>query len=563
MVAMPAHPTGPLDSKGAKEMTRSLHNSLQLKTQLELLKEHAIDTTIVADWLIKTGPTEEYKDGLRKWIETNEKIQDCKEAIHDPLHDYKILIRIIEKAQVCWALYSVQLNQKGLPKAGEAFLGVRIHPSMRKDGEMKFDCRGRDLNNRGIMLPAFSAHGAVELLGGYGYSLPAEYDPWHAWLFILNNPCVPIWVEESALKALSACSTGQIAIGLNGINSYCVPKRKDRLLPIINLLAKGGRTITVRFDCAASEHSKSEIEAQNLSRRLARKDANSAWWCWPIKGAGKTDDFNAGLLAGKIPSERRAWLYHRVTNITYREKYSRINKQWDGQRTDREFTPEEIYEAARSNRIIAIKGATGTNKSNSMAGAVRLLDEYLGKKLIVLGGYHRASLVHKGAREFGVSNMSAPLGSAERMGYHEGITLHNGLFCCGESAYKEGGQDKTLWDWYWELKENPRQAVLILDEISQVLPNWTMGGTETLSKKRSKTLDALEGLVALDCVRVWAERNETSVDCSFQWYRSIRPSTLHICTTIRVCQTARKSSSKTRNVSIKAIETEVARVIAS
>lgn len=42
-----------------------------------------------------------------------------------------------------------------------------------------------------------------------------------------------------------------------------------------------------------------------------------------------------------------------------------------------------------------------------------------------------------------------------------------------------------------------------------------------------------------------------------------RTSTLHICTTIRVCQTARKSSSKTRNVCIKAIETEVARVIAS
>ena len=42
-----------------------------------------------------------------------------------------------------------------------------------------------------------------------------------------------------------------------------------------------------------------------------------------------------------------------------------------------------------------------------------------------------------------------------------------------------------------------------------------------------------------------------------------RPSTLHICRTIRVCQSARKSSSKTRNVCIKAIETEVARVIAS
>ena len=40
-----------------------------------------------------------------------------------------------------------------------------------------------------------------------------------AWQFVFSNPAVPIWVEESALKALSATSHGQLAVGINGINS--------------------------------------------------------------------------------------------------------------------------------------------------------------------------------------------------------------------------------------------------------------------------------------------------------------------------------------------------------
>ena len=105
-----------------------------------------------------------------------------------------------------------------------------------------------------------------------------------------------------------------------------------------------------------------------------------------------------------------------------------------------------------------------------MLAALESLEEHAQTKFTVLGAYHRSSLVHKGAHEFGVKNLSAPPESAERAGLHEGRTMRDGLFYCGESAFKDSGE-RTLWNWLWELRDNSRPTLLVLDEISQVLAN--------------------------------------------------------------------------------------------
>ena len=138
-----------------------------------------------------------------------------------------------------------------------------------------------------------------------------------------------------------------------------------------------------------------------------------------------------------------------------------------------------------------------------MVAAVNELEEREGCKFLILGAYNRSALVHKGSTEFGNRNMSARPGTPERMGFHEGINQHEGVFCCGESAYKETGE-KTLWDYYWDLTTNPRPTIFILDEISQVLQNWLMGGTDVLKFNRSRIIRVLEGLIQLECVKVWA-----------------------------------------------------------
>ena len=227
----------------------------------------------------------------------------------------------------------------------------------------------------------------------------------------------------------------------------------------------------------------------------------------------------AALISGRIPHEERSYLHHFVRTGSAHSSYRRLKQSWTGVEIAREFTPEDILNAARNHRVVVLKGATGTAKSRAMVGALELLETDLRLKLLVLGPYHRSSLVHKGACEFGVVNMSAPPGSAERQGLHENGTLRDGLFCCGESAYKNS-PEKTLWQWYWELRQNPRPTLLVLDEISQVLANWTMGGTEALRKIRAKALEALEGLLQLPCVQVWAG-DALVGDIELEWLQGI------------------------------------------
>ena len=248
---------------------------------------------------------------------------------------------------------------------------------------------------------------------------------------------------------------------------------------------------------------------------------NGGWWCWLPGKPGKTDDFVAALINADVETKRelRGWLDAYVTTSDTNSNYRRIKSTWTTHQTQDEFNADVLLKLAKTHRVIVLKGATGTGKSKAMLAALEYLEEHAQTKFTVLGAYHRSSLVHKGAHEFGVKNLSAPPESAERAGLHEGRTMRDGLFCCGESAFKDSGE-RTLWNWLWELRDNSRPTLLVLDEISQVLANWTMGGTPSLRSIRSKALDALEGLLALDCVYVWAA-DALVGDIELNWLKGI------------------------------------------
>ena len=88
--------------------------------------------------------------------------------------------------------------------------------------------------------------------------------------------------------------------------------------------------------------------------------------------------------------------------------------------------------------------------------------------------------------------MSAEHGSAERSG---ALSTRDGLFCCGESAYKDTSE-KSLWHWAHDLAERPRPTVLVLDELSQALPAWMINGSAGMAYVREKAVQALEMLIA-------------------------------------------------------------------
>ncbi len=494
-----------------------LTQTLPLQTQGELAALHGIDPTLFVPGTVFVGPALHYEAGLDAWAQ-----EKAAETTHGQTGARAAHWRRVREAlwsgEGGWSLFSVRVNQKGWPVPGEAFLGHRVHPRRRLPGSgVKMDTRGWDRSNHGLALPPFSNSAAIQLLDHYGFKVPQEeYLPWKAWDFILREPKVPIWIEESALKAMASCSIGQIAVGINGINGAGQKGRSDRLHPFLKKLARRGRAITVRFDRPEKETSKSEQAARSLAWKLEREGAISAWWCWHPGMPAKTDDFIASLARGELPPEQKVWLDAKVTTAVGVGSYRRLRGEWPRHRIDREFEAADVLGIA--GRVVVLKGATGTAKSKAFVDAITQLEAETGQKQIVLGAYHRASLVHKGAAEFGVCDLSSPAGSPERQGLHGGPG-RAGLFCCGESAYKDSSE-MTLWRWYWDLKENPRPAVLILDEISQVLANWVMGGTDSLRAIRGKALDALEGLTGLECVRVWAA-DALVGDVEMEWLQGL------------------------------------------
>jgi len=486
-----------------------ISNPAQQQLELELLSNHAIDLSNYVDGVITLGCDQGWQDALELQAERAiDKLDPNGELSQgEYASQQRSIYRSTSKKRIAtpannWNLYGVHLDREGNVIDELAFFGQRLHPSNRptqpKKNLIKFDASGV---RSSLYLPPITEDYAAELLSDYGFN--ADEKEWtlgQIWEWIFAHPEVSLWVEESALKALASTSGGQLAIGLNGINCGGQKDRSDLLCVGLAKLAKGGRRITVRFDNGES----SEKEAQRLSRMLNYKGANAGWWCYLSHGHKKTDDYMAAIIRGECdPIIRQD--YGRVVGEAEREPYSRLRGLWEGLTIHREFTGDDIVEAFTKNRIVALRGATGTAKSKAILAAVELLESKVGQKLSILGLYCRSSLVHKGAYEFGVRSLSAPLGSAEReFGYHEGRVMRDGLFCCPESIHKPNSREETLSHWSHQLLQQPRNVVLVLDELSQTMLHLLLTGTDHMPMVRRECIQSLERLIQNPCVRVIA-----------------------------------------------------------
>ena len=199
-------------------------NTEQLRGELAV--DHLIDLDDYARGTITLGADEGWRQALNR--KAQKRIADakndpdlrrnevaCKERSITRNTDF----RFRETPPENWNIYSVGITNKGVLLSGLHFAGQRKHPSIRtrEEGEVRFDCTGSEVK---IYLPPLSWEFAMHLLDHHGFICTREeYSPEMAWRFVFSNPAVPIWVEESALKALSATSHGQLAVVINGINS--------------------------------------------------------------------------------------------------------------------------------------------------------------------------------------------------------------------------------------------------------------------------------------------------------------------------------------------------------
>ena len=440
------------------------HTTEQLRAELAI--HHLIDQDDYVRGTITLGADEGWRKALdhkaRERIEAaknNPDLRPNEVACEERSITRKTDNRFRATPPENWNIYSVGMTNKGVLLTGLHFAGQRKHPSIRtrEKGEVRFDCTGTQVK---VYLPPLSWEFAMHLLDHHGFICTREeYTPEMAWQFIFSNPAVPIWVEESALKALSATSHGQLAVGINGINSAGQKTRSDRLRVPLRMLAKGGRRMIVRFD----NGSNSERAAQRVAGQLNRAGADANWFTWTDPGKAKTDDYFAAKGKALV-----AGTFDRLTDQTdsfnpnedEKGHYARLKGSWRTTTIDREFEPMDLVRAQKKSRVIALEGPTGTGKTKASVGAIALMEQALGRKVIVMGLYHRASLVHKGSSEFGVRDLSSPIGTFER----ERGALRDGLFCCCESIKKDSGE----WDllkWSHELEENLRPAVLFLSLI--------------------------------------------------------------------------------------------------
>ena len=511
-------------------MTDTL-TTLPLQTQGELLDNHGIAAEDFEAWGLTLGPGPEY---LKHLASQEHKIdQETRRGQTGTRANQKRKLDFYRRQREGgWSLYGVALHcNTRKPIEGRAYVGLRIHPSKRKPGSdgkvFRFDCANWDKTAAGLFLPPISYGAALRILQPYGFRCdPATYAPHLAWQFVLSHKEVPLWIEESALKAMASTSSfDQLAIGLGGIAGSGPKGRSDRLKGGLAQFAKSRRQITVRFDGSEKVNSESQDTARQVARKLNAAGAiNAAWFTWwdeglLREGALKTDDAAAAILNGHpLADELRLQKLISVDDRKARKlPYSRLVRWEPNAVVDREFSGADISAALDAkHRVIVMIGATGTGKTKATVEVVEAIEKELSQKVIVLGAYHRATLTGKGAEDFGVRSMSAELGTAEREGWS---AVRDGLFCCGESAYKASGE-RSLWNWAHDLKENPRPAVLVLDELSQTLPTWAISGSAGMLQVREKAVQALELLVGNPFVIVVAA-DAFLGDVELDWLRGV------------------------------------------
>ena len=518
-----------VNNNAGQPRAQSLLDSLISQTLGELICNHRIDPELFVPGAISLGKDEGWRLANERYAE---RLKDEARNPENGLRPNEVgqkerrITRHVDRyyretAAEDWNLYSVHSNSKGALKPGLELAGHRVHPKHRKagDGRPKFDCRGSLIR---IYLPPVSWLGAMDRLDIYGFTAdPETYEPIQAWEFVLSNPEVPIWVEESALKALAATSAGQLAVGLNGINSAGQKSRPDRLRPMLAQLAKDERPMTVRFD--HGEYSRKA--AERLSNQLNKAGAKAGWFCWTGGDLPeKTDDYLAeqfrrryrGQEPLREPMPGKKWEDLRVVGKSKLPHYSRLVGEWPTTTIDREFAAEDIAKARIESRVIALVGATGTGKTTASVAAVELMERVSGSKSVVIGLYHRKSLVHKGAAEFGVRDISAAKRTADREGCN---STRDGLFCCCESI-KKPDMEKTLLAMSYDLEENPRDTILFLDEISQSAFHLLVGGTDGMPKIRREAVNAIERLVSNPCVTVITAESGMG-DIELAWLQSL------------------------------------------
>ena len=298
------------------------------------------------------------------------------------------------------------------------------------------------------------------------------------WSWFIENPQISLILTEGGKKAGAVITANFVAVALPGIyNGYRQPKDewgrktgKAKLIPQLELLAKGGREIIFCFD-----HDDKPETVKNVRIAIAKtgtllqlQGASVSVIAWqdPEKGV---DD----LIAAKGSDYFRS-LYQARTSLSNFKLSALLDiSKYKPLTVNQRYLSDTLVPPHLA-QLIGIKSPKNTGKTEWLSRIVRKLI-YEGKPVVIIT--HRIQLAKALCARFGVEHIEE-VRSSETKGI-----LGYGL--CIDSLHPNSQARFNPEDW--------SNAVVILDEAEQVI--WHLLDSSTCQENRVEIIENFQRLL--------------------------------------------------------------------
>ncbi|WP_081942984.1 plasmid replication protein, CyRepA1 family [Myxosarcina sp. GI1] len=294
------------------------------------------------------------------------------------------------------------------------------------------------------------------------------------WMWIINNPSIPIVITEGAKKAGCLLTLGYAAIALPGVWNGVRKQNsgKYQLIPQLEVFACKNRKITFCYDRDTKFKTIRNVSnAIAATGRLFEKKGSKvsvATWEFPDKGVDDLivnrgeDAFHAAYNA-RVSIDRFKTIQETSLQFYKPEIVS-----------ERYLNPKEIA-IAQDAQLICLKSAKGTNKTGFMA--VAAVEEALkrGERVIVVT--HRQALERELSERFGVDCRT------EIRNSEVGGAL--GYVLCFDSLHPNANPAFNPDEW--------RGATVIIDEAEQAI--WHLLDSSTCQHNRTAIIQSFTQLL--------------------------------------------------------------------
>ena len=298
------------------------------------------------------------------------------------------------------------------------------------------------------------------------------------WQWLLDRPQVPLCITEGAKKAGALLSAGYGAVALPGINNgYRTPKDetgkrigRSYLIPPLAKLATAGREVYLVFDRDCKPKTVKAVNAAIVKTGylLQKAGCRVKVVTWDGANGKGVDDLIANqgqesfTQAYQNALDLESWKAKSRTELTYAVQLP-LNTP---------YLPE--LNIAADNKLIAIKSAKGTGKTESLTKVVAKAIARQ-QKVLVIG--HRIQLVRELCQRFGLSYIDRREKHPEQTEWGYGLCIDS-LHGASQAQF-----DPDLW----------HDGLVIVDEVEQVL--WHALNSATCKDRRVEILKSFKTLV--------------------------------------------------------------------